>query len=401
MPSQTASGRPIERADAGAPASYADLRRRFQPLFDAAAEGEPQREREAVPPREHLRALVEAGFAGLRVPAEHGGEDVPLATVVRLLADLAEADPNLAHVWRNHVSFIEDRRHDRGDPRSAEWLRRLGDGQIAGGGWSEPAELGAAPLRTVIEATDQGWRLTGTKYYSTGSVYADWSTVLALDPGGEQVVALVGTSAPGVTVGDDWDGFGQRLTGSGSVRYEAAPVDPEHVFAYAVRYPYQRQYYQSVMHAVLVGIGRAILRDGVAALRGRKRNHRNGTDEQAVRDPQLLQVIGEVSALVYAAESAFLRSLEGLHAVAEAETIDAGELRSSWIAVSLAQQVVADSVLRAATIVFDALGASGTSATVALDRHWRNARTLVSHNPRVFQARIVGDWHVNGVDPTA
>ncbi len=400
MSSQTAPERSTERADAAAPASYAALRERFQPLFDAAAADEPRREREAVPPREHLRALVEAGFAGLRVPVDDGGEDVRLATVVRLLADLAEADPNLAHVWRNHVSFVEDRRHDRGDPRSGPWLRRLAAGELVGGGWSEPGEAGAASLRTAIVDEPGGWRLTGEKYYATGSTYADWSTVLASDPEGEQVVALVPTDAPGVTIGDDWDGFGQRLTGSGSVRYEAVPVDRRDVFAYAVRYPYQRQYYQSVVHAVLVGIGRAILRDGVVALRARPRNHRNGTAERAVRDPQLLAVIGEVSALVYAAESAFLRSLEGLDRVAEADGIDRELLRSSWIDVSRAQQVVADSVLRAATIVFDALGASGTSASVALDRHWRNARTLVSHNPRVFQARIVGDWLVNGVDPT-
>jgi hypothetical protein len=26
-------------------------------------------------------------------------------------------------------------------------------------------------------------------------------------------------------------------------------------------------------------------------------------------------------------------------------------------------------------------------------------RTLASHNPRVYQARIIGDWLINGKDP--
>jgi alkylation response protein AidB-like acyl-CoA dehydrogenase len=63
--------------------------------------------------------------------------------------------------------------------------------------------------------------------------------------------------------------------------------------------------------------------------------------------------------------------------------------------------VITDAVLDAATLVFDALGASGTSESIGLDRHWRNARTLSSHNPRVFRHRMVGDLLVNGADPTA
>lgn len=51
-------------------------------------------------------------------------------------------------------------------------------------------------------------------------------------------------------------------------------------------------------------------------------------------------MIGEVSALVDAAESAFLCSLEGLDAVAEVAHIDSEALRRSWIDVSRAQQVI-------------------------------------------------------------
>ena len=36
----------------------------------------------------------------------------------------------------------------------------------------------------------------------------------------------------------------------------------------------------------------------------------------------------------------------------------------------------------------------------ALDRHWRNARTVSSHNPVIYKARDIGDWKVNGTPPT-
>lgn len=109
-------------------AGYEALATRFRPLFAVIAEGEAERERLGEGPREQLRLLIDAGFAGLRVPSAHGGGDVPLSQVIRLLSELAEADVNLAHIWRNHVSFVEDRRHDAADPRSAEWLRRLAAG---------------------------------------------------------------------------------------------------------------------------------------------------------------------------------------------------------------------------------------------------------------------------------
>lgn len=56
-------------------------------------------------------------------------------------------------------------------------------------------------------------------------------------------------------------------------------------------------------------------------------------------------------------------------------------------------------VLDATTQVFDALGASGSSRELSLDRYWRNARTLTSHNPRIYKDRIVGDFAVNGTVP--
>ncbi|MDG3576728.1 hypothetical protein P7F60_10035 [Rhizobium sp. YJ-22] len=71
------------------------------------------------------------------------------------------------------------------------------------------------------------------------------------------------------------------------------------------------------------------------------------------------------------------------------------------VAVAQAQIAIVDGVLHAATHVFNALGASATSEDTALDRHWRNARTLASHNPVAYKARILGDYLVNGKSPSS
>ena len=45
------------------------------------------------------------------------------------------------------------------------------------------------------------------------------------------------------------------------------------------------------------------------------------------------------------------------------------------------------------------IAASATFRSAARDRFWRNARTLSSHNPRIYKNRIVGDYAVNGTTP--
>jgi alkylation response protein AidB-like acyl-CoA dehydrogenase len=60
---------------------------------------------------------------------------------------------------------------------------------------------------------------------------------------------------------------------------------------------------------------------------------------------------------------------------------------------------ITEQALEASTLIYDVLGSSALDRSSLLDRHWRNARTLTSHNPRAYKARIAGGWHLNGSDP--
>ena len=61
-----------------------------------------------------------------------------------------------------------------------------------------------------------------------------------------------------------------------------------------------------------------------------------------------------------------------------------------------AQVVVPDLVRDVTDGIFDLLGASAVGKSKSLDRFWRNARTVATHNPTMYKARIVGDHRVNG-----
>jgi alkylation response protein AidB-like acyl-CoA dehydrogenase len=67
------------------------------------------------------------------------------------------------------------------------------------------------------------------------------------------------------------------------------------------------------------------------------------------------------------------------------------------LATARTQIVVSKLALSAAERMFEAGGASATSRAHNFDRHWRNLRTIFSHNPLLHKARVIGDYALNGV----
>ncbi len=382
-----------------ATADLDDLRGHFAPVFAKIAEANLERERTRTFPHEQVSLLNEAGFGTLRIPLDRGGFGASLQQVFLLLADLGEADANVSHIWRNHLAFVEDRLNAPVSDTNGAWINRFRAGEFVGGGWTEANNVTLANLVTTVAAEGDHYRVTGAKFYATGSLYADWLDVLGRGNDGELLTALVRADGPGVTLLDDWDGFGQRTTASGTARYERVRAERGDVFPAAERFAYQGHFYQTAMLSVLTGITRAALRDGSAALVGRKRNYPQGLTEVPAQDAQLLAVIGEVSADAFAAEAALAKAGEALDRIAGDPDGTQRRLIAAEVAVAQAQLVIIAAALRATTNVFDALGASGVSEERGLDRHWRNARTLASHNPRVYKARILGDHLINGTDP--
>jgi alkylation response protein AidB-like acyl-CoA dehydrogenase len=378
----------------------------FRPVFDKIAQGNLERERDRVFPHEQVRWLADVDFGTVRIPAIHGGFGASLEQTFALLAELAEADPNVAHIWRNHLAFVEDRLNAPQSDTNDTWIKRFLAGEFVGGGWTEANNVTLANLTSTITEEDDHWVVSGAKYYATGSLYADWLDVLGRSDEGDLVTALVRRDDPGVTLVDDWDGFGQRTTASGTARYERARAEPGNVFPATERFSYQAHFYQTAMHSVLTGITKAALRDGSIALAERVRNYPQGLTAVPAFDPQLLQVVGEVSADVFAAEAALARGTATLDRIVAGRLAgdEAGARRlliDAEVAVDQAQLVIIAAALSATTRIFDALGASGVSERRGLDRHWKNARTLASHNPRVYKARILGDWLINRIDPVA
>lgn len=388
------------RPDADAALGYAALRERFAPLLAEIAAGAAERDRERRLPHAEIRALADAGFTAITVPLEHGGAGVDTPTFFRLLMDLGEADSNLPQLLRAHFVFVAEQQLDDAGEDAGSWLRAVADGTVVGNASHERSSAKVGELATILTPDGEGYLLSGRKHYSTGSIFADWITVTAQTPEGRRAQARVRTTDPGVELHDDWDGFGQTLTGSGTTDLTDVRVPAEQV-----RFPDgrgdgvptpQTAFLQLVLLASAVGAGRAAVRDAAEFVRSRTRVYSQGSGATAAEDPLVQQVVGRLAARVAAAQDSVLAAAR---AVGEAqrhrtrELVDAAELRTVQ-----AQVTVIPDVLAVTSELFEVGGASATSRGRALDRHWRNARTLASHNPVIYQERAIGDRLINGTD---
>ncbi|OPB03140.1 acyl-CoA dehydrogenase family protein [Pseudomonas synxantha] len=386
-------------------ADYPALAARFRPIFQRIAEGAVEREHSRTLPYEPIQWLKDAGFGAVRVPVEYGGDGASLPQLFELLIELAAADSNVPQALRGHFAFAEDRLNAPPGASRDLWFKRFVDGDIVGCAWTEIGTVAIGEVVTQVSPDGDRWKLNGEKFYSTGSLFSDWIDVYAQrSDTGAAVIAATRTHQPGVVQSDDWDGFGQRTTGSGTSRFTDAVVETENLIDFATRFKYQTALYQLVLLATLAGIGRAALIDVGHQVRNRQRIYSHGNATHVSQDAQVQQVVGEVAALVYAAQASALKAAVpaqqaylarfGGNDVAEREANAAAEIESAT-----AQVVVSDLIQRATSQLFNALGASDVRQGKALDRHWRNARTVSSHNPVIYKARIVGDWVINGTEP--
>ncbi|EJF73195.1 acyl-CoA dehydrogenase family protein [Pseudomonas sp. SDT2931_S440] len=386
--------------------SYADLHQRFADVFARIADTAVAREQQRELAHDAVAWLREAGFGALRVPQALGGLGASLPQLFRLLIELGEADSNLPQIVRAHFGFVEGRLSSRDSASQDYWFAKVVDGELWGAAMAERTDTTRNSV--TLSAVDSGWQLDGEKYYCTGTLYANWIAAVALD--GEDFVSLaVRTDAPGVTVEDDWDGFGQRLTGSGTTRFKAVNVPEQHIVRRFKKdelraESYLSAFYQLFHLATLAGIANAVLRDATEFVKGRTRAFGVPGQSSPKDDPLVQRVIGRLSSLAYAARTQVLAVAEVLQDVHEAEQgghATEQHYTEAEIRAFQAQQIVLEQVLEATTLLFEVGGASATSESRRFDRHWRNARTLASHNPAIFRERALGNYYLNDVTPNA
>ncbi|MFG1477979.1 acyl-CoA dehydrogenase [Xanthobacter sp. V4C-4] len=377
-------------------------------LIELIAAGASTREFERILPHEPLALIRKARLGALRLPVEAGGAGASFRDLYSVALRLAAADANVAHILRNHFTFVE--RYARLPKNAAEerWRRAVAEGAIVGlaNTESNAKVVGGAQFATVLQPDGEGWRITGSKYYSTGTLFSDFVLVRAATAEGRNASLILPVSREGIELVDDWDGIGQRLTGSGTTVFHNVRVEPDEVVVDADGVGYGTAYSSTLpqlfLTTVNAGILRAVLKDATALLKSRTHTFFFAPAPEPTEDPILQQTIGEISAYAFTAETLIATSADALDVVdrlratgAPAEAVKEAAHEAA-VRAARAKVVIDDLVLRAGSQLFDVGGASAAHRNANLDRHWRNARTIASHNPRAYKARLLGRLEIDG-----
>jgi alkylation response protein AidB-like acyl-CoA dehydrogenase len=361
-------------------------------------------------PFDQVAALKRAGFGSLRLPEHRGGAGFTVPQLFSAVIDVAHADPIVAHIFRTHFWFVEERLRTADDAGSARWLHKVAEGKIFGNAFSEKGSLAVGSLvfntRLLPDPglPGSGYRLDGEKFYSTGTLFSDYLTVAATTDHDSVATVVVPADREGVRLIDDWDGFGQRRTGTGTTVFTNVAVSADEVLSDT---PYDAdpvptvQYasLQLYIHAVVAGILASVVDDGAALLRSRDRSFSHALAERPTDDPLYQKQLGELAATAYIARAAVLDAAEAIAVATASETDGTPDARlaaEAQLKVAKVKVHLDDVAPEAATRLLELGGASAASRQRNLDRHWRNIRTITLHNPVAYKARVIGQNLLHG-----
>jgi len=373
-----------------------------QRLASAFAQDAALRDRERQLPWSELDAFVASGLWTITVPREYGGTGVKSATLAEVIATIAAADGSLGQIPQNHFYALEVLRVGGSTQQQRFFYERVLAGERFG---NALAEIGQKDFRrrTRLSHGAHGWRIDGRKFYCTGALYAHWiPTLVVREEAGLDVtyLAFVPRGAHGVTITDDWDGFGQRVTGSGSVQFDGVRVEPEWIVPFQASFerPTTIGPLAQILHAAIdLGQARGAFDAALQFVRERSRPWIDAKVERAADDPLTLAQFGDLAARLAAAEALVRRA--GRYVDAAQAAPGERTVAEASIAVAEARALTTTVSLEAGSRLFELAGTAATLDGLGLDRFWRNARTHTLHDPVRWKYHAVGNFYLNDVLP--
>ncbi|PXZ82203.1 SfnB family sulfur acquisition oxidoreductase, partial [Pseudomonas aeruginosa] len=285
---------PLPRTPARRIADDAEAIRVARELAGLFAEEASLRDRQRRLPVAELEAFSQSGLWGISVPRAYGGAEVGYRTLAEVLKTIAAVDPSLAQLPQNHLAVLDHLRLDGSEEQKRFFYGLVLDGVRFGNAFSERHSRTVAEFQTRVLADGDGFRIDGRKFYSSGALLAHWVPAVGLDAEQRAHLAFIPRDAPGLTVIDDWSGFGQRTTASGTVILDKVRVPAEHVI------PVHRAFdrptaagavSQFIQAAIDAGIARGILAETVQQVRRHARPWIDANQQHAWEDPYTIQQV--------------------------------------------------------------------------------------------------------------
>ncbi|PBJ08401.1 SfnB family sulfur acquisition oxidoreductase [Pseudomonas sp. ACN5] len=349
-------------------------------------------------PWSEIELFTRSGLGSISIPREYGGPQVSFVTLAEVFAIISAADPALGQIPQNQFGILNLILGSATQAQKRQLFKSVLDGWRIGNAGPERGTKNTLELKARITADGV---LNGQKFYSTGALFAHWVAVKALNGDGKQVLAFIRRGTPGLRIVDDWSGFGQRTTASGTILLNNVQVDPELVvdnWRINDTPNIQGAVSQLIQAAIDAGIARGAIDDAIDFVKTRARPWIDAKVERASDDLYVIADIGKLKIELHAAEALLRKAGQVLDEVSAAPFTAESAARAS-IAVAEAKVLTTEISLLASEKLFELAGSRATLAEFNLDRHWRNARVHTLHDPVRWKYHAIGAYRLNGTRP--
>ncbi|AZG87565.1 acyl-CoA dehydrogenase [Pseudomonas syringae pv. pisi str. PP1] len=371
--------RPIPHQLHEAHESAEDFSKRLAELTAALAETAEQYDISAQFPHANFQLLHAHGLLGLTVPTALGGGGADLPRAQQVISAVARGEPSTALIlvmqYLQH-SRLQENRNWPNHLRVQVAEQAVREGALINALRVEP-DLGT-PARgglpgTIARRTAQGWRISGSKIYSTGSHGLTWFAVWARSDDDDPLVGnwLVHKDTPGITIIEDWDHLGMRATSSHEVRFDNVLVPLDHAVSVSPWSAPQSDLDGSgllwmavLLSSVYDGIAQSA-RDWLVHWLERRTPSNLGAALSTL--PRFQETVGQIDTLLFANRSLLQSAAQG-HTPAQ----HAGQIK----------YLVTGNAIRAVELAIEASGNPGLSRSNPLQRHYRNVLCGRVHTPQ-------------------
>ncbi|TLH59823.1 acyl-CoA dehydrogenase family protein [Mycolicibacterium phocaicum] len=327
-----------------------------------------QHEKDETYPDGVFPTLGEAGLLSLPYPEEWGGGGQPYEVYLQVLEELAARWASVAIAVSVHSLSCHPLMTFGTDDQRQHWLPEMLSGNLIGAySLSEPqAGSDAAALACKAVASDDGYRVTGSKAWITHGGLADFYTLFARTGEGSQGIScfLVPAGTEGLSFGGPEEKMGLHAVPTTSAHYDNAFLPAERLIGTEGQgLPIAFSALDAGrlgVAAVAVGLAQSALDQAVAYAQERTTFGRKIIDHQG-----LGFLLADMAAAVDSARATYLDA---------ARRRDAGLPYSRN--ASVAKLVATDAAMKVTTDAVQVFGGAGYTRDYRVERFMREAKIM-------------------------
>jgi SfnB family sulfur acquisition oxidoreductase len=358
-----------------------------------------QRDAQRILPFQEIETYSQSGLWAITVPKQYGGAEVSSLTVAKIIALMSGVDGSIGQIPQNHFYALEVLRNTGTEQQKQKLYAEVLKGARFGNALAEFKTKNATQKQTAITPTEHGFVVNGEKFYCTGSLFAHRIPTLVKDHENREFLAFIARESEGLELIDDWSGFGQRTTGSGTVKFNNVPVAAEDIIPFDSAFSQATLVgpFAQIMHAAIeTGIARAAFEETLHRVRQARPWIDSGVD-QATADPLILFELGRIVADVRASEVLLKQAAHSIDAAKPQPT--AHNIAKASLDVAKVRAHSTETALKASSKLIELAGSRGSQREDGLDRFWRNARVHTLHDASRWKYYFIANHLLNGVLP--